>query len=126
MTSDNTISTVLIVDDEVEFAFTLAQRLGLRGYAASVAHDGESALRSIAEARPDMVLLDVMLPGMHGIEVLRRIRELDQDLPVILLTGQAGARDGIEGMKRGARGYLAKPVDLGELLEFFHGPNREA
>lgn len=113
--------TVLIVDDEAEFATTLAERLKLRGYAASVALDGESALKRLENEDADIVLLDVMLPGMHGIEVLRRIRERQPDLPVILLTGQAGARDGIEGMKQGARGYLGKPVDLGELLDLFAG-----
>ena len=110
---------VLIVDDEAEFATTLAERLKLRGYEASVALDGESALKRLESVHADIVLLDVMLPGMHGIEVLRRIRELKPELPVILLTGQAGAKDGIEGMKQGARGYLGKPVDLGELLEVF-------
>ena len=56
---------------------------------------------------------------MHGIEVLRRIRECRPELPVILLTGRAGAKDGIEGMKQGAKGYLTKPVDLSELLALF-------
>jgi DNA-binding response OmpR family regulator len=108
---------VLIVDDEAEFAATLAERLNLRGFRASVAPDGESALKRLEADKPDIMLLDVMLPGMHGIEALRRTRELAPDVPVILLTGQAGAKDGIEGMKLGAKGYLGKPVDLGELLE---------
>lgn len=112
-------AAVLLVDDEAEFASTLAERLNLRGFAASVAPDGESALIRLRAERFDAVLLDLMLPGMHGIEVLRRIREEFPDLPVILLTGQAGAKDGIEGMKQGARGYLSKPVDLRELLELF-------
>ncbi len=107
---------VLLVDDEAEFASTLADRLTLRDFAASVALDGETALARIAAEHFDLVLLDVMLPGMHGIEILRRIREQKPDLPVILLTGQAGAKDGIEGMKQGAIAYLTKPVDLGELL----------
>ena len=110
---------VLIVDDETEFAFTLAERLNLRGYAANVAIDGEKALKFLESEKADVVLLDLMLPGMHGIEVLRCIRERRPELPVILLTGQAGAKDGIEGMKQGARGYLGKPVDLGELLDLF-------
>lgn len=112
---------VLLVDDEAEFAATLAERLKLRHFAASVALDGESALKRLETEHFDLVLLDVMLPGMHGIEVLRRMRALRPDLSVILLTGQAGARDGIEGMKEGAKGYLTKPVDLHELLELFAG-----
>lgn len=110
---------ILLIDDEADFASTLADRLNLRGFSASVALDGESALARIRTESFDLTLLDVMLPGMHGIEVLRRIRESNPALPVILLTGQAGARDGIEGMKQGARAYLTKPVDLRELLDLF-------
>ena len=110
---------ILLIDDEGEFASTLADRLNLRGFSASVALDGESALARIQAEPFDLALLDVMLPGMHGIEVLRRIRESKPELPVILLTGQAGAKDGIEGMKQGAKGYLTKPVDLRELLDLF-------
>lgn len=125
--TDGKKTAILLVDDEVEFASTLAERLNLRGYAASVAPDGESALvRLSAETGgtdgkdgPDLMLLDVRLPGMDGIEVLRRVKELRPALPVILLTGQAGAKDGIEGMKLGAAGYLSKPVDLQELLDLF-------
>lgn len=119
--SNNKKTAILLVDDETEFASTLAERLNLRDFQASVVTDGESALAYLS-ARPDktdLVLLDVKLPGMDGIEVLRRIRESHADLPVILLTGQAGTRDGIEGMKLGAAGYLSKPVELHELLDLF-------
>lgn len=119
MTGQRAIKSILLVDDEAEFISTLAERLRLRGYSATVALDGESALKILETEHADLALLDVMLPGMHGIEVLRRIRERLPDLPVILLTGQAGAKDGIEGMKQGAKGYLTKPVDLRELLELF-------
>ena len=110
---------ILLIDDEGEFASTLAERLNLRGFSASVALDGESGLERLKAEHCDLVLLDVMLPGMHGIEVLRRIREIKPELPVILLTGQAGAKDGIEGMKQGAKAYLTKPVDLRDLLDLF-------
>ena len=121
MTRRHTVASILLVDDEVEFASTLAERLKLRGFSATVSPDGESALKRLQAEHHNLVLLDIMLPGMHGIEVLRRIRREWPDLPVILLTGQAGAKDGIEGMKLGAKGYLAKPVDIGELLEQFAG-----
>lgn len=111
--------SLLLIDDEVEFSSTLAERLNLRGFSASIAPDGESALLRLDSEHFDAVLLDVMLPGMHGLEVLRRIKERSQDLPVILLTGRSSAKDGIEGMKQGALGYLTKPVDLQELLELF-------
>lgn len=117
MKGQTTRRTILLVDDEAEFASTLAERLNLRDFSASVALDGASALARIASDSFDLMLLDIMLPGMDGIEILKRTRELKPDLPVILLTGQAGTKDGIEGMKQGAKGYLTKPVDLGELLE---------
>lgn len=118
MTGD-TVLRILLVDDEEEFASTLAERLTLRGFSTSVALNGESGLE-LLDAEPfDLVLLDMLLPGMHGIEVLRRIRASNPTLPVVLLTGQTGAKEGIEGMKRGANGYLTKPVDLRELLELF-------
>ena len=110
---------LLLVDDETELVSALAERLNLRGFSTSVALDGESALARIKAEPFDLALLDVMLPGMHGIEVLRRIREYKPELPVILLTGRAGAKDGIEGMKQGAKAYLTKPVDLSELLALF-------
>ena len=110
-------TSILLVDDEIEFVSTLAERLGLRGYTTAATYDGESALVHLSAQPVDLVLLDVMLPGMHGIEVLRRIRTLFPKIAVILLTGQAGAKDGIEGMKQGAKGYLSKPIDLSELLE---------
>ncbi len=110
---------ILLVDDEEDFARTLAQRLELRGYSAEVRSDGESALATLREEQFDLVLLDVMLPGQSGLAVLRRIRETLPDLPVILLTGHTNARDGIEGMKQGARAYINKPVALQELLDLF-------
>lgn len=117
--TESTGLRILLVDDEGEFASTLAERLNLRGFSASVALSGESALERINTETFDLILLDMMLPGMHGIEVLRRIRVHDSELPVILLTGQTGVKEGIEGMKEGARGYLTKPVDLRELLDLF-------
>ena len=124
MTNHPTVRSILLVDDEVEFASTLAERLKLRGFSAAVAPDGEHALKALQSEAYDLVLLDIMLPGVHGIEVLRRIRRDWPEVPVILLTGQAGAKDGIEGMKLGAKGYLAKPVDIGELLDQFAGLHR--
>lgn len=118
MTEDTGLR-ILLVDDEEEFASTLAERLNLRGFSASVALDGESGLERIGAEHFDLVLLDMMLPGIHGIEVLRRIRARAPELPVVLLTGQTGAKEGIEGMKQGAKGYLTKPVDLRELLDLF-------
>lgn len=107
---------ILLVDDEVEFISTLAERLELRGVAARVAHDGESALRVVAENAPQVMVLDVMMPGMKGLDVLQRVREEHPEVQVILLTGQGKTRDGIDGMRFGAFAYLMKPLDLDELI----------
>lgn len=111
--------SILLVDDEVEFASTLAERLNLRNFSTCVVFDGETALARLEAESFDMVLLDVMLPGMHGLDVLRRIREMYPETPVILLTGHSSTKDGINGMQQGAKSYLTKPIDLHELLDVF-------
>jgi len=110
---------LLMVDDEQDFALTLAARLELRGFIPSVVFDGESALERVRGEHFDLVMLDVMLPGMSGLVVLRRIHEMQPRLPVVLLTGDTGSKDGIEGMQQGARACMNKPVDLQTLLSLF-------
>lgn len=107
---------ILLVDDEVDFIVTLAERLELRGVNARVAHDGEAALKAVADNVPQVIVLDVMMPGMKGIEVLQKIKGEHPEVKVILLTGQGKTRDGIEGMQHGAFAYLTKPLDLEELI----------
>ncbi len=107
---------ILLVDDEVDFITTLAERLELRGVEARVVHDGESALKAVSDNVPQVMVLDVMMPGMKGIDVLQRVKAEHPDVRVILLTGQGKTRDGIEGMRHGAFAYLTKPLDLEELL----------
>lgn len=119
MSNASTPMKILMVDDEQEFASTLAERLQLRGYSPTVVFDGESAIARVREDVFDLVLLDVMLPGVHGLTVLRRIREIAPDVPVVLVTGNTSSKDGIEGMKQGARAYINKPVDLQALLALF-------
>ena len=113
---DTTLWNILVVDDEVEFISTLAERLEIRGIAARVVHDGESALKAVSENEPQAMVLDVMMPGMKGLDVLQRVREEHPAVQVILLTGQGKTRDGIEGMRYGAFAYLMKPLDLEELI----------
>lgn len=108
---------VLLVDDEKEFVSTLAERLEMRDITTLVAHDGESALRIIADERPPVVVLDVMMPGISGLNVLKRIREDFPGIKVILLTGRGSTKDGIEGMKLGAFDYLMKPVKIEGLIK---------
>ncbi len=106
---------VLLVDDEEDFVSTLAERLALRGVKTRTAFNGEQALREVATDPPDIVVLDVMMPGMSGIDVLERIKADHPNLPVILLTGIGSAKDGVEGMRLGAFDYLMKPLQLEEL-----------
>ena len=107
--------TILVVDDEAsqrELLGGFAQKLG---YRVCEADSGERALDAIRDETPDLVLLDVRLPGINGIETLRRIRESTPDLPVLLITAFADHRQAVEAMKGGAGDYLSKPLDLDEL-----------
>lgn len=113
---DTSTWNILLVDDEVDFITTLAERLDIRGITSRTVHDGESALRAVAEDAPQVMVLDVMMPGMKGLEVLQRVKETHPAVQVILLTGQGMTRDGIEGMRFGAFAYLTKPLDLEELI----------
>lgn len=108
---------VLLVDDEKEFVTTLAERLELRGIQAQVATDGEAALNLIETDPPQIVILDVMMPGIGGLEVLKRIKAQGLQMPVILLTGRGSTKEGITGMQLGAVDYLMKPLDIDELIK---------
>jgi len=108
---------VLLVDDEQEFVTTLAERLELRGMHVEIATDGEMALGLVESDPPQVVVLDVMMPGLSGMEVLERIKAVDSNIQVILLTGHGGTKDGIKGMQLGAFDYLIKPVDIDELIQ---------
>ena len=108
---------VLLVDDEQEFVTTLAERLELRGMNVEIATDGEMALGVIEADPPQVVVLDVMMPGLSGMEVLERIKAVNPNIQVILLTGHGATKDGIKGMQLGAFDYLIKPVDIDELIE---------
>ena len=108
---------VLLVDDEEDFVTTLAERLNLRGIDADVALDGEEALNKMNKKRPDVIILDVMMPGLSGIDVLRQTKETLPDTPVILLTGRGSTREGIDGMEEGAFDYLMKPINIEDLMK---------
>jgi DNA-binding response OmpR family regulator len=108
---------VLLVDDEVDFVEALARRLAARGYATSVAHDGEEAARAAQEAPPDVAILDLRLPGANGLLVLRRLKRAHPRTEFIVLTGHGNVTSGIEGMRLGAFDYLLKPVEIDALCE---------
>jgi DNA-binding response OmpR family regulator len=108
---------VLLVDDEQEFVSTLAERLKLRGIPVEIAFDGEEAWRRIEAEPPDVMVLDLMMPGVGGMEVLQRLKSQKAATRVILLTGHGSTKDGIEGMRLGAFDYLMKPLDIEELID---------
>lgn len=107
---------VLLVDDEKDFRQILAKRLKRRGIHVREADRGETALQMLAESPVDVVILDVKMPGMDGIECLRRIKETQDLTEVIMLTGHADIQGGVEGIKAGAFDYLSKPVELEHLV----------
>jgi two-component system, NtrC family, response regulator AtoC len=107
--------TVLIVDDERTLARAVKAFLAEAGYEAEVAGDGEQALALLPSLKPDVVFADVRLPGMSGIDLLRRIREFDPAIPVIIMTAYGTIEGAVEAVKLGAFDYMKKPVDLEEL-----------
>ena len=107
---------LLLVDDEAPFRTTLAKRLQKRGVVALQAGGGEACLAMLAENPVDVVVMDVKMPGMSGIDALHRIRQRYLETEVILLTGHAATQDGVEGIKSGAFDYLTKPVEFDHLL----------
>ncbi|HSW52242.1 MAG TPA: response regulator [Sulfuricaulis sp.] len=110
-------SKVLLVDDERQFVHTLSERLQLRDMGSAVAFDGESALSLIAEDEPEVMLLDLKMPGIDGIEVLRQVKQTRPAVEVIILTGHGSEADRETCMKLGAFAYLRKPVDIDILSE---------
>ncbi|TWI74139.1 response regulator receiver domain-containing protein [Desulfobotulus alkaliphilus] len=108
--------SILLVDDEEEFVVTLAERLEIRGFSPTIAEDGETALSIFTPDTFDLVLLDLMMPGIGGLEVLAKLKEIQPTVPVILLTGHGSTREGMEGMRLGAFDYLMKPLNIEELI----------
>lgn len=108
---------VLLVDDEEEFVNALAERLRLRGFEVQVALEGTEALQGIESDPPGVIVLDVLMPGLSGLDVLKQINALNIRIPVIMLTGRGSTPEGIEGMRLGAFDYLVKPVSIEELIK---------
>ncbi len=107
---------LLLVDDEREFIDTLAERLTLRNFTVSTACSGKEALALFSDNTFDVVILDIMMPGISGIDVLRQIHDLVPLTQVIMLTGHATVKNAIEGMKQGAYDFLLKPTDTDLLI----------
>ena len=107
---------LLIIDDEVEFASTLRQRLQLREFDAVDVHSGGEAISVLRDVRPDIVILDLKMADISGLDVLEKIKEYDANIEVIMLTGHGSVSSGMEAMEKGAFDYIIKPVDLKILL----------
>ncbi len=109
------MQTILMVEDEPAIVAAVRERLDREGFAVLTATSGEAALVTLAEARPDLLLIDVGLPGIDGFELLRRIRAQALDLPVMLLTARGDEIDRVVGLELGADDYVVKPFSVREL-----------
>jgi DNA-binding response OmpR family regulator len=107
---------ILVIDDDPAITSMLRRGLSYEGYIVTVAHDGMSGLTQSREVSPDVIILDLMMPGMDGLEVLHRIRKADARLPVILLTAKDTPDDQVQGILSGADDYLTKPFVFDVLL----------
>ena len=108
---------ILLVDDEAEFTSVLAERMEARGLQVDIAHSGEEALDKVREKTYDAIILDMLMPGMDGIETLKELRKINPDLQIILLTGYATVEKSVEAVKLGAMDFMEKPADFKKLLE---------
>jgi two-component system response regulator ResD len=114
---DHVRGSVLVVDDEPTIAEVVSRYLERAGYRTRVAYDGVEALELVAKQRPDLVVLDLMLPGVDGLEVMRRLREQDRErIALILLTAKGEESDRIIGLRLGADDYVVKPFSPAELV----------
>jgi DNA-binding response OmpR family regulator len=112
------MSEILVVDDDRDVAQSIELSLRRRGFRVTLAHSGVEALKTLRRYRPDIVILDILMPGMSGLEVCRHLRTdpNTSDLPIIFLTARGQEQDRIEGLRAGADDYLGKPFNLEELI----------
>lgn len=113
---------VLVVDDEPNVLKSLAQYLTIEDFDVEMASNGIEALEKVESFCPELILLDVMMPGMDGFEVLEKIKEMPdhKNTPIIMLTAKDQSSDVLKGYQSGATSYLVKPFDLDELVETIH------
>ena len=107
---------VLLVDDEQDFLDTLSDRLELRGLKVSAVTSGEQAIAEAKAQDYDAIIVDLSMPGIDGLETLKRIKADNPNAEIIMLTGHASIQSGVEAMKLGAGDFLQKPVELSELM----------
>lgn len=107
---------ILIVEDEPGLRQSLVDCLNVRQYYVQSTRDGQTALKTATEARFDLIILDIMLPSMNGLDVCRKLRERDVQTPVLMLTARGTLRDKVIGLREGADDYMTKPFEMEELL----------
>ena len=108
---------VLIVDDEKEFLEAMGERISARGMDVSTSISAKEALEKIEKESFDAIIMDFQMPGMDGIEAMKAIKAKKPELQIILLTGHASVKKGVEAMKEGALDYIEKPVDMDEITQ---------
>ena len=121
-----TIQKILLVDDSMTELHYLSDLLGKRGFAVRTAENGEEALRRLAEETPDLILMDVVMPGQNGFQLTRSITRDPRfaNVPVIMCTSKNQETDKVWGMRQGARDYIVKPVNADELVAKIHAFDR--
>ena len=108
---------VILVDDEQEFVTTLSERIEMRDMDTQVAFSGEAAVDLLAHQSFDVMVLDLNMPGMDGLQTLEQVKQIQPEISVIILTGHGSEKDKIAAMALGAFGYMQKPVDLDTLIK---------
>jgi len=111
---------ILITDDDKQICTVLSDLLKKEKFETLTAYEGETALSLLRSKAPDLILVDLMLPGMDGMEVLRQVKDLDPELPVVFITAHADTRGAVKAIKAGAHDYLSKPFDNNEVLRVVH------
>lgn len=112
--------SLLLVDDDVTFRTVLAEAFEKRGYAVRAAHDVPSGLAAAVEDPPEHAVIDLKMPGPSGLELVQKLKQLDENTRIVVLTGYASIATAVEAIKLGAIHYLAKPADADEILAAFH------
>jgi DNA-binding response OmpR family regulator len=107
---------ILLVDDEVDLTTTLVERLDIRGFEATAVQTGDEALEEIRNGSYDVVVLDIKLKGEDGVDVMKKIRSIRANLPVVLLTGHMSKESSEAGLRAGAIDYIIKPIDIESLI----------
>jgi len=110
------MARILVAEDEADLAMGLRDNLQFEGYEVVVANDGESAVKAVTDKNPDLLLLDIMMPKMDGLEVCRRVREGGYMIPILMLTAKSQEFDIVRGLEVGADDYITKPFSIREVL----------